>query len=203
MTSVSSDGTSCKPRASRGSTHPTTLKTLVSAAAVSIALCSALMVRGASPDAPAPYCTHQSEAGGAFEQPEAVPSLTLEVVDEASHKPLPGASLWVCAMRGRTHTWEAKTDYEGRYVKTTDTAPQDIRLTRRRPFAVRVVDARGQPVAGAVVACRQDVSYGPLGWETETDADGRFVWYDAPTSGSVFLRRQAGLRAGRAIDLSA
>jgi hypothetical protein len=86
------------------------------------------------------------------------------------------------------------------YVETkAASAPQVIKLTRRRPLAGRVVDAQGKPVAGAVVACREAVSYGPLGWETETDVNGRFEWRDAPTSGSVFLRAfKPGFRnAGR------
>ena len=71
---------------------------------------------------------------------------------------------------------------------TPDTARLVVRLTRRRPLAGSVVDAEGRPVVGAVVACGQDVSYGPLGWETETDAEGHFVWFEAPTIDSFYLR---------------
>jgi hypothetical protein len=70
---------------------------------------------------------------------------------------------------------------------TPEMPPQVIRLSRRRPLEGRVVDAQARPVARAVVASHQEFHGGLLGWEAETDAAGRFVWYDAPTAGEVYL----------------
>jgi hypothetical protein len=70
---------------------------------------------------------------------------------------------------------------------TPEMPPQVIRLSRRRPLEGRVVDARGRPVAGVVVASDWKYLGGLLGWQAETDGAGRFVWYDAPTIGEVCL----------------
>ncbi len=70
---------------------------------------------------------------------------------------------------------------------TAEIPPQVIRLNGRRPLEGRVADAQGRPVAGALVTTSRDVFRGLLGWETQTDANGRFVWYDAPTTGKVYL----------------
>ncbi len=64
---------------------------------------------------------------------------------------------------------------------------QVIRLSRRRPLEGRVSDAQGRPVEGAVVTSSREVFGGLLGWEAKTDAYGRFIWYDAPTTGKVYL----------------
>ena len=33
----------------------------------------------------------------------------------------------------------------------------------------------------------RQVFRGLIQWETQTDADGRFVWYDAPVTGKFYL----------------
>jgi hypothetical protein len=66
-------------------------------------------------------------------------------------------------------------------------AQRVIRLTRRRPLEGRVVDDRGNPVAGAFVWSSRDVLDGLIEWETRSDPAGRFVWYDAPTTGKFRL----------------
>lgn len=48
-------------------------------------------------------------------------------------------------------------------------------------------DAQGRPVEGALVTSSQQVLGGLLGWEAETDANGRFIWNDAPTTGKIYL----------------
>jgi hypothetical protein len=68
-----------------------------------------------------------------------------------------------------------------------ETSPQVIRLTRRRPIEGRVVDAEGRPVEGAVVASSVYAFNGLLGWDTETDGNGRFVWFEAPTDVTILL----------------
>ena len=65
--------------------------------------------------------------------------------------------------------------------------PQVIRLGRRQPLEGRVVDARGQTVAGAFVWSSRQVLEGLIEWETQTDSNGRFVWYDAPITGEYRL----------------
>jgi hypothetical protein len=65
--------------------------------------------------------------------------------------------------------------------------PQVIRLSRRRPLEGRVVDGERRPVARALVTSNWKAFGGLLGWEALTDADGRFVWYDAPIIGYLSL----------------
>jgi hypothetical protein len=65
--------------------------------------------------------------------------------------------------------------------------PQDVRLSPRRPLHGRVVDASGKPVPGVSVRCPTEFGYAGLDWEAQTDADGRFVWFEAPATGSYLL----------------
>jgi RNA polymerase sigma factor (sigma-70 family) len=73
-------------------------------------------------------------------------------------------------------------------VKTVIVTPpipaQVIALDRPRPLRGRVVDSQGKPVAGASVSPTQ-LGYAKLDWRAATDAQGRFEWPDAPTSGSI------------------
>lgn len=65
--------------------------------------------------------------------------------------------------------------------------PQSIRLSPRRPLHGRVVDAQKRPVAGAIVRSATEFGYAGLDWEAQTDADGRFAWFEAPASGTYML----------------
>ena len=139
-------------------------------------------------------------------KPKAARTATLEVVTEDDGLPLPGATVFIRGKGGRTYTWEGATDRPewGTLVLlvqasglawavhevavTPETPPQVIRLTRRRQLESRVVDAQGRPVAGVVVASDREFLGGLLGWEAATDKAGRFVWYDAPTTGEVYLK---------------
>ena len=69
----------------------------------------------------------------------------------------------------------------------TSFPPQVIRLTRRRPLEGRVVDDHGNTVAGAFVSSSRDVLDGLIEWQTQSDPAGRFLWYDAPTTGKLRL----------------
>ena len=62
-----------------------------------------------------------------------------------------------------------------------------IRLTRRRPIEGRVVDTQGHALPGAIVTSSIYPFNGLLGWDTLTDNSGRFVWYDAPTDGTLLI----------------
>ena len=66
-------------------------------------------------------------------------------------------------------------------------APQSIRLSPRRPLHGRVVDAQGRPIPGAVVKSATEFGFAGLDWGAETDADGRFTWYEAPATGTYML----------------
>ena len=68
-----------------------------------------------------------------------------------------------------------------------DAPPLVVRLTRRRPIEGRVVDVHGRPVVGAAVLSNRNNFQGLLDWETDTDSNGRFVWYDAPSTGAILL----------------
>jgi hypothetical protein len=72
-------------------------------------------------------------------------------------------------------------------VKKPEIPLQVIRLSRRRPLEGRVVDTKGQPVEGAHVWFNRGAFGGLIEWSAETDANGRFVWHDAPTVGKVYL----------------
>jgi hypothetical protein len=62
--------------------------------------------------------------------------------------------------------------------------PVEFRLSPARPYYGRVVDRRGQPVAGVVVRAKMD-DFDHLSWRAVTDAEGRFVWRDAPQEGKI------------------
>ncbi len=60
----------------------------------------------------------------------------------------------------------------------------DFQLSTGRPFHGRVLDNKGQPVAGVSVSARWEECYS-LDWKAVTDAEGRFVWPDAPHEGEI------------------
>jgi hypothetical protein len=62
--------------------------------------------------------------------------------------------------------------------------PMDLSLSPARPFHGRVVDRRGQPVAGVVVRAEMD-DFDHLSWRAVTDTEGRFAWRDAPQEGKI------------------
>jgi Carboxypeptidase regulatory-like domain len=68
-----------------------------------------------------------------------------------------------------------------------DAPPHVVRLTRRRPIEGRVIDVQGRPVVGAAVLTSRNNFQGLLDWEADTDSNGRFVWYDAPSTGAILF----------------
>ncbi len=81
----------------------------------------------------------------------------------------------------------ARMDLRKPFSVAVDTPSLVIRMEPRKPLRGRVVDAQGRPVPGAAVGSTDGFDNGAFDWETTTDADGRFTWFDAPASGTVFL----------------
>ncbi len=72
-------------------------------------------------------------------------------------------------------------------AKGTGIPEQLIRLSRRRALEGRVVDGMGKAIAGAFVWSSRDVYGGLIEWQAETDANGQFVWQEAPIVGKLYL----------------
>ncbi len=70
---------------------------------------------------------------------------------------------------------------------TPEIPPQVIKLAPRKPLRGRVVDSQGQPIPGAAVGSTNGLRNGHFDWEAETDADGRFVWFEVPVTGTILL----------------
>ena len=123
------------------------------------------------------------------------------IVQSRSDRPAPGASRPIATGRFRTGPFIDPSWAEFTMVVQADgfasvaqvllvppeIPPQSIKLSPRRPLHGRVVDAQGRPVPGAVVRSPTEFGYAGLDWEAETGADGRFVWYEAPATGSYML----------------
>jgi RNA polymerase sigma factor (sigma-70 family) len=77
-------------------------------------------------------------------------------------------------------------------VPNGEVPPVDFRLSPGKPFRGRVVDNKGRPVEGVAISVRWEECY-HLNWKAMTDADGRFIWPDAPGEGEIaFNLRKAG-----------
>jgi RNA polymerase sigma factor (sigma-70 family) len=72
------------------------------------------------------------------------------------------------------------------------TAPLEIRLTKGNVIHGKVVDTEGNPVAQAWVATDVWRGYRSLGWRSQTDAEGRFVWSNAPADEVLFAFGKEG-----------
>ena len=73
------------------------------------------------------------------------------------------------------------------------TPPLVFRLSKGRSIRGRVVDGSGRPVASAIVIPDVRLSgFDRLGWRGKTDADGRFVWPNAPTEAIILNVAAAG-----------
>ncbi len=85
-------------------------------AAVSIVIGAGLAARDAHSDDPAPAPAAGAVQQQPAEQQQPGRTLKLSVVSKADNSPLPGATIWVRATRGRVLTWEGTTDDEGHDV---------------------------------------------------------------------------------------
>lgn len=135
------------------------------------------------------------------------------VLDDRGH-PVAGARI-VDSTRGLTflpYVWRAATDVEGRFhihllrgqavtltvqapgyqpaireiASSRDGATVEIRLAPSRRLWGRVVDSRGEPIAGAQVHIPSYSRYRGVYFRTWTDAEGRFEWDDAPSDRVLF-----------------
>ena len=131
-------------------------------------------------------------------------------------RPVAGATVVVQSRSDRSALRRVETDREGRFrtgpfidpswreftmvvradgfawfaqllLVPAEIPPQLVRLSPRRPLHGRVVDAQGGPIPGTIVRSATEFGYAGLDWAAETDADGRFVWYEAPATGSYML----------------
>ena len=74
-----------------------------------------------------------------------------------------------------------------------------FRLAPGKPFHGRIVDKVGRPVAGVTVTAGERQGY-RLSWRTETDANGRFAWLNAPPKGQIdFDLRKLGYAETRVL----
>ncbi len=65
-------------------------------------------------------------------------------------------------------------------VVSEDIKPVEFRLEPGHTIRGRIIDAAGNPVAGAFVASDTWRGYRSLIWRVDTDAEGRFEWNEAP-----------------------
>jgi RNA polymerase sigma factor (sigma-70 family) len=137
-------------------------------------------------------------------------------IESPTGRPVAGATVTVQSRSDRTALERVQSDTEGRFrtgrsidpawteftmvvqadgfassahllLVSPEIPPQTVRLSPRRPLHGRVVDALGRPVAGAIVISPREFGYAGLDWQAESDLDGRFVWYEAPVTGSYML----------------
>jgi uncharacterized GH25 family protein len=80
--------------------------------------------------------------------------------------------------------------------------PVEVSLTPGRPFYGRVVDRRGEPVAGIVVRATLDY-LDPLSWRAVSDSEGRFVWRDAPQEGKIGFGLKDAVRLEAFVEVPA
>jgi RNA polymerase sigma factor (sigma-70 family) len=140
------------------------------------------------------------------------------VVLDPDGKPLPGATVVVANDRYDQTKVSAITDEQGRFeaagfprwtgaaiVRAPGFAPQlismkppepsppvEVRMVRPVKIEAQVVSPDGKPVAGATVDVERWREFRALEWKTRTDANGRFVWNEAPADEVQFNVRARG-----------
>jgi hypothetical protein len=131
-------------------------------------------------------------------------------------RPVAGATVVIQSRSDRTHIQRVQSDRDGQFrtgpfinpswseftmvvraegfalamqllLVPEEVPSQDIRLSTRKPLHGRVVDAQGRPIPGAIVKAATEFGFAGLDWGAETDADGRFVWFEAPATGGYML----------------
>ena len=82
-------------------------------------------------------------------------------------------------------------------------APIRVVMEPSRMLRGRVVDEGERPIAGALVFADTWRQHRTLEWHTQTDAEGRFAWPDAPSDEVLFDIMRSGFRAVRRKSLTA
>jgi RNA polymerase sigma factor (sigma-70 family) len=88
----------------------------------------------------------------------------------------------VAGFEGETIATVTASGFAPQQQHIDETTPAHLRF-RLLPAAIlsgTVVDSTGQPVEGARVEVERWNDNRALSWSTRTDADGKFVWHDAP-----------------------
>ncbi len=139
---------------------------------------------------------------GSIVGPDGQPVAGASVVVEPEDQPLLSFNRTVTDASGQFH-FGRLVNPQGRSIALTVKAPglavtvrrilvtasiprQTIRLTPSVPLRGRVIDSQGKPVAGASLRSSLHDTKG-LDWCAFSDAQGRFEWPDAPTSGLIRL----------------
>jgi hypothetical protein len=68
----------------------------------------------------------------------------------------------------------------------------EVRLAKAHTIRGRVLDKEGRPIAGAWVGADTWRGHRSIKWETETDAQGRFLWSNAPPDEVKFCITKEG-----------
>ncbi|MBN2182382.1 MAG: carboxypeptidase regulatory-like domain-containing protein [Sedimentisphaerales bacterium] len=126
---------------------------------------------------------------------------------DTNNNPIEGASIVSGSERFGADNPDTKTDGEGRFVyknaqpgemvltvKAPGHSPDlkqvvvkkdmpviEFRLEKGRTIKGRIIDNTGKPIAKASVGADTWRGHRSLQWRVETDADGRFVWNEAPS----------------------
>src|SRR5262249_54868347 len=142
-------------------------------------------------------------------------------------KPLSGAAVVVNQVRGVMRR-DLKTDADGQFraegfepretqfvIQATGHAtmvetltlrpglsPVEFRLKPGRPLRGRVVDASGKPAARAVVVAGLAGDWQAFQWRSETDADGRFRWDEAPYDDVSLFAASARSKATASLEIA-
>jgi uncharacterized GH25 family protein len=140
------------------------------------------------------------------------------VVLDPDGKPLAGATVVVANDRYNEDKVIAITDRQGRFEAVgvprwtgaaivrapgfaphliqmkppTASPPVEVRMVKPVKIEAQVVSPDGKPIAGANVDVERWREYRALEWKTRTDANGRFVWDEAPADEVQFNVRARG-----------
>ncbi|MEJ2703132.1 MAG: carboxypeptidase-like regulatory domain-containing protein [Sedimentisphaerales bacterium] len=149
-------------------------------------------------------------------------------VCDVNDRPIEGASVAQGSDRFGSNYPSTKTDSEGRFefgnakqdemvltVQAQGYAPDlkhvtiykpmkpiEFRLEPGHTLRGRIVDTRGNPVAGVFVSANAWRGHRSLDWRVDTDAEGRFQWNDAPADAVLFDMSKKGHMSVRGFAMS-
>jgi RNA polymerase sigma factor (sigma-70 family) len=149
---------------------------------------------------------------------QAIATKLAGVVLDPDGKPLAGATVVVANDRYNQDKVRTITDAQGRFeavgfprwtgaaivrapgfaphlikMKPPEASPPvEVRMVKPVTIEAQVVSPDGKPVAGAIVDVEKWRDFRALEWKTRTDANGRFVWNEAPADEVQFNVRARG-----------